>query len=224
MLLWVIVLLVLLVLPSSNTSATSCPPVLSSNDVPRWIATNYWTANFSTDTAVRKRQLERVSKVLKLPWHICTGHTGWYLRLIYPIFLLDLISNPTQKEKPIWYWKFSKNRYYKSGPRPHIYEAECCNCWICQNCTDVQLVRSNLTGILTYLVVTHDGGIGATWFQKLKLFTASHQKLMIFHFRLMFQQFSTLELRNMFDWPNQVWYTCGPFSSSDADKDDRVKC
>ena len=43
-------------------------------------------------------------------------------------------------------------------------EAECCNCWICQNCTDVQLVRSNLTGILTYLVVTHDG-IGAAWFQ-----------------------------------------------------------
>ena len=159
---------------------------------------------------------------------ITLTYLHWPYRLIFASNSSNLFVGfnikSHQKEKRIWYWKFSKNRYYKSGPRPHIYEAECCNCWICQNCTDVQLVRSNLTGILTYLVVTHDGGIGATWFQKLKLFTASHQKLMIFHFRLMFQQFSTLELRNMFDWPNQVWYTCGPFSSSDADKDDRVKC
>ena len=51
------------------------PLVLSSNGVPAWIATNYWTAiaAFFQRGCQKKGQLERVSKVLKLPWHICTA-------------------------------------------------------------------------------------------------------------------------------------------------------
>lgn len=51
------------------------PLVLSSNGVPAWIATNYWTAiaAFFKGAVRKKGQLERVSKVLKLPWHICTA-------------------------------------------------------------------------------------------------------------------------------------------------------
>ena len=51
----------------------NCGAYCRTNGVPAWIAINYWTAMdyFSTDLS-EKGQLERVSKVLKLPWHICT--------------------------------------------------------------------------------------------------------------------------------------------------------
>ena len=111
-------------------------------DRPRWCAiivncSNYWTAiaGFFHRPVRKKGQLERVSKVLRLPRHICTPLLDVDICVLFiyiraPLFIIQywLAHFHTWR---LTHWRLAVQKMHCG----RVYEVECCNWWICQKCS-----------------------------------------------------------------------------------------
>ena len=90
---------------------------------------------FFPSTCQKKGQLERVSKVLRLPRHICTPLLDVDICVLFiyiraPLFIIQywLAHFHTWR---LTHWRLAVQKMHCG----RVYEVECCNWWICQKCS-----------------------------------------------------------------------------------------
>ena len=90
---------------------------------------------FFPSTCQKKGQLERVSKVLKLPRHICTPLLDVDICVLFiyiraPFFIIQYWLAHIHTWR-LTHWRLAVQKMHCG----RVYEVKCCNWWICQKCS-----------------------------------------------------------------------------------------